>query len=239
MSNRSAKFKKYATDARAGRGFDATFLKFSAETGNWSAGKDDAHRDFNNKELLADIGDLMTGWRKFVDDAKTFVYAVTRLDGDAEPPARESLGDRDEQQWRVSKYNGRRMDPWPWIAVLPLIDPKTGESLVFVAEGPSHDATSALSDALALRDDGDPKVPRIVLASHSTVNAGGKRWHYPIFRISGWEERPADTRHLQPPPLPLLSSAEDQAELALDAGAIPLRTNGRAPSATADDDIPF
>jgi hypothetical protein len=233
VTSKRDRFKKFANDAHAHTGLDATFLKFGAEVGVWSVGKDDNYTDYSGRELLADVPDLMHGWRKFVNTKPvTPVYAISRVDDDASPPLREMLGDHDEREWQRDKFSGSPRDPWVWVSALPFIDPDTGDTLAFVTESSGgHDAVGALADAFAAQPEDTDQLPRVCLASHSRVGSNGKRYHFPILRILRWEPRPANARHLLPPPSPVPAAA---AQRELDLGGHH-RGNGHAP----ESDIPF
>ena len=239
--SRAQKFKEYAATARVRVGFDATNVKFSGETGKWTVGKDVDVQDFNGRELLADVGDLLRGYRKFTADRMPVpVYAVARVDSNIEPPPREALGDLDQRTWPKNRFSDTPKDPWSWVSILPLIDCATGETLVYATEtSGGHDAIATLADAFAVRPEDSTQLPMVALASCNKLGSTGRRYFFPILRILRWEGRPSDARHLQPPPLPLPAAS--------DQGALPLGGNGSVPAGTGNngrargmaDDIPF
>jgi hypothetical protein len=116
-------FEEFGNEISARRGFEATVLKCSGDTGEWTAGKKNTR--MNGKKLVADIIDLMKGWLSFKDGKP--IYGVVRVEDRISPPQREDLGDTDEQLW-----GEKQEDPWKKVIVLPFFDPETRASNVKV-----------------------------------------------------------------------------------------------------------
>jgi hypothetical protein len=249
MTTRRDKFRKAASEARASTGVDAINVKFYAEpvtnekypelskqAGSYWVGRDSESRDVSGMTFIADVGDTMRGFRKFVGEGKAKaipVYAIVTIGGDVLPPKREDLGDNDQGKWPASKFReGEPQDPWRVIWILPAYDERTGDTVVLAFETVGGIASIGdLVDAYAERPEGDEKLPLISLQSHSRLGSNGRRYFFPILRIEGWVDRPADARRLTPPPLPI-EPVMNQGEL---FGA---RANGKG-TPLVDESIPF
>jgi hypothetical protein len=255
MATRREKLKKAAAEARAGTGIDAPAIKFlsepvinvehpeyAKEAGTFWLGKDTEAKNITGKKFVADVDDIMKGYRKFTDGkVKVPVYAVVAVSGDILPPEREMLGDLNEWQWPPSKFReGERQDPWRRIWILPLYDLETGDVVVFSPEtNGGINAIADLVDAYAGRPDGDEKLPLVSLQSYSRVGSNGKRLAFPILRVESWVDRPAGAHRLSPPPLPVApASASGQDELDFSGGS-PRPRKDRGGADPFDDSIPF
>ena len=201
MSDRRDKYTRFAGRTRALVGWDASFAKFDFSTGKWSVGKED--QDLTDCEVLADIGGLMEGFRKYTETTKSFAYAMVAVDSDDGIPARETLGDLDQERWPTPKNsrNGQRRDPWRRASALPMYVPeKPADAIVFVADASALDTIADLADAYAFRPGDREEVCRVVLGSQGPNAAG---YYRPVLRIKEWVARPEEARRILPPPLPL------------------------------------
>jgi hypothetical protein len=253
MTTRKERFKKAAAEARSSVGIDAINIRFQAEAvinqqrpeynkdaGTFWTGKDLDAENVTGKRFVADIADVMMGYRKFTDGrVKMPVWAVVAVGGDKLLPERKTLGDTDESKWPMSKYrDGERQDIWKVIWVLPMYSESeagAGDTFAFSPESNSGiNAIANLVDIYAERPDGDNKLPLISLQSRP-----GSRFASPILHIEGWVDRPAGVRRLTPPPLPIAPEPDPQGEL-LNGAAMPPRISGDGKAASSiDDDIPF
>ena len=158
--------EEFGNEMSGGRGFEATFLKFNGETGEWKAGK--SATSMNQKKLVADIPDVMKGWQRFKE--RKPCYALVRVNDGIAPPRRKDLGDIDEGLW-----DRKEGDPWKYVAGLPFFDLETRECFVFITstDGGTK-AIGALVKAFAAEQRAPThKLPFIELDSNSYPNKGG------------------------------------------------------------------
>ena len=77
-------------------GMEGELIKFSK--GRWLVGKDRDEHEVNGKTLVADLDNLMIGWRRWWD--KKITDQVVGLVADNfRPPSRNAVGDLDESHW--------------------------------------------------------------------------------------------------------------------------------------------
>ena len=190
-------FKEFGKELSARRGLETTILKYNAETGEWTAGKDGT--PMNGKKLVADITDLMKGWRSFKD--RKPIHAVVRVADRIPAPRREDLGDTDKRLW-----DSKQGDPWKFVAMLPLFDPETHETFMFTT---STDGGVKAVNLLVNAFVGEQRPPRtapalpiVELGSDSYINNKYNRICTPILDIIGWTDRPAAVKRSLPPPMP-------------------------------------
>jgi hypothetical protein len=210
MSNRAAKLKRFASHARARAGLDLPTIKFVAtDKGGFHVGKDSNYECFTDKELIAHVGDILVGYRKFVNGGAPVYAVVGLLDDDATPPARELLGDLDEDKWPEAKYAKdpqRKKDPWQPVTVLPLYSEETETLYIFATELVSgHDAIGALADELAGKPDDFTKLPLVQLVDRPS---GG--FHKPFLKILDWVDPPDDVQRVIAPPLPVAATEPER-----------------------------
>jgi hypothetical protein len=212
-------FKQYS-QRHANAGIDATPLKFITETGEFLTGKDDSAEFFTSREMLADLDNLLEGYRKFPPQGaknRAPIWAVLPVSA-GKLPDRTLLGDMDETQWPLGKFGGKPRDPWQPVSVMPLYDLERPDTLyVFATETPSGNAAiAALMDAMAARlDNGDslpeglapPKQPEasdelpVVLLNSRRIN---EKLYVPALHVVTWGPRPRGARLLTAPPLPII-----------------------------------
>jgi len=211
MSDRKQRFARRAAEARAANGWDINQLKFDGNTGQYSIGWDANAKTITGAKVLADVASTTCGRRKFLDDAKRFVYAQVLADSD-EVVLRADLGDTDETRWPVTKDGKGRLDPWRVAYCLPAY--LADDSGVFdydnpymlVAEYDAIETVANLLDALAVRTDGKDGC----LVTLGGYLPPGKKYHRPILRIESWVTVPEDARRLVPPPVPKPAPAPAQ-----------------------------
>jgi hypothetical protein len=198
------RFEEFGNEMSGPRGFDATLLKYSGVTGEWTAGKNCT--SMNGKKLVADMTDLMKGWQTFKD--RKPVYAVVRVADGISAPRREDLGDTDEQLW-----DEKQGDPWKPVAVLPLFDLETHETFIFptTTDG-GKSAVGVLAKAFFAerRKHSGEMLPIVELETDSYVNNRGKRIFTPILDIIGWTDRPVAVKRSLPPPMPNAITAKSE-----------------------------
>src|SRR5262249_10306077 len=72
---------------------------------------------------------LKVGWQKWWDGAPAGHELGMQADGYRIPP-RDSLGDNDESKWQLDSQ-GEPKNPWQEAALLPLLNPKTGDVFTY------------------------------------------------------------------------------------------------------------
>jgi hypothetical protein len=199
-------FEEFGKELSARRGLEAMILKYNAETGEWTAGKDGT--PMNGKKLVADIADLMKGWRSFKD--RKPIHAVVRVEDRIPAPRREDLGDTDKRLW-----DSKQGDPWKFVAMLPLFDPETHETFMFTTstDGGAK-AVNLLVDAFVVKQRPPrpvPALPIVELGSDSYINNKYNRICTPILDIIGWTDRPVAVKRSLPPPMPNFITVKSEA----------------------------
>jgi hypothetical protein len=116
-------------------------IKFSK--GRWLAGRGTSETDASGKLLVADVENLMTGWRCWKDKRLTDQLVGLVAEG-FKPPQRNELGDVDSSKWEIDS-GGNATDPWQFGFYLRLTDPETEEA-AFSWAATSHGAKRAIGD---------------------------------------------------------------------------------------------
>jgi hypothetical protein len=172
-------------------------LKFSK--GRWFAGRSDAEQDVGGKLLIADLENLMTGWRRWRDKRITD-QMVGLVADNFKPPQRNDLGDLDERDWERDSA-GKPSDPWQFGFFLRLVDPDSEEAFAWSAT--SNGARRAMGDlvnAFARRRRKNPEscIPVVRLDSDFYRHKDFGRVDVPKFEIVEW--RASDTAPSLPAP---------------------------------------
>jgi hypothetical protein len=172
-------------------------LKFSK--GRWFAGRTDAEQDVGGKMLIADLENLMTGWRRWWDKKITDQVVGLVVDN-FKPPQRNDLGDLDESGWERDSA-GKPSDPWQFGFFLRLVDPDSEESFAWAAT--SNGARRAIGDlvsAFAKRRRKHPEscIPLVRLECDFYKHQSYGRVDVPKFEIVEWHA--SDTAPSLPAP---------------------------------------
>jgi hypothetical protein len=177
-------------------------LKFSK--GRWFAGRSDAEQEVGSKILIADLENLMTGWRRWWDKRITDQVVGLVVDN-FKPPQRNDLGDSDERDWERDSA-GKPSDPWQFGFFLRLVDPDSEEAFAWSAT--SNGARRAMGDlvnAFAKRRRKNPEscIPLVRLASDYYKHKDFGRVDVPKFEIVEWHATDAA------PSLPATDGSDD------------------------------
>ena len=184
--------EEFGSEMSGRRGFDATFLKFNANTGEWTAGK--AGTSMNKQKIVADIPDVMRGYQRFCDNKP--VYALVRVADGISPPRREHLGDTDERLW--DRNDG---DPWKYVGVLPLFNPELRETLILSTstDGGTKAIGSLVKAFAAEQRQRFGKLPLVELDSDRIrINGVGGHFSPSSTLLAGWTGRPRSNDHCHP-----------------------------------------
>jgi hypothetical protein len=203
-------------------------LKFSK--GRWFAGRSDAEQDVGGKLLIADLENLMTGWRRWWDK-KITDQVVGMVADNFKPPQRNDLGDLENHDWERDSA-GKPSDPWQFGFFLRLLDPDSDEAFAWSAT--SNGARRAMGDlvnAFAKRRRKNPEscTPLVRLACDYYKHKDYGRVDVPKFEIVEW--RASDSA----PSLPAPDGSDDAPRR---HRGDPIST-GRPRQVDMNDDIPF
>jgi hypothetical protein len=198
----------------------ATPLKYVK--GKWSA----ADVGFNGAELIARPDWCMHGWTRLWDGkatARIIGYVADRFT----PPARETLGDHDQDEWAIF-CKGR--DPWILQFYLPFYNPISGEAFIWSTntrggEAAIGDLLKAYIERVELAPEDGTILPRISLNSGGYTSKEGHFVATPQLDILGWVKPPPTKRPALPTPPPPPSS-------------LPPPTSSNA-APVSDTEIPF
>ena len=104
-------------------------LKFSKDGQYLKRGSEEA---YNDQAFIAKVHEARAGYLKFNggdDPPERRMGSIFPVDA---APARASLGDTDESQWKKGKFG--IADPWTPCVEIPLVHKDTGEELVFTTQ---------------------------------------------------------------------------------------------------------
>jgi hypothetical protein len=160
-------------------------LKFSK--GRWFTGFGDNEQPADGKELVADIGGLMIGWRCWKEKKIVDVRIGYFAEG-YRPPQRNELGDLDDSTWERDA-NGKPKDPWSSGYYLRLLDLDGEESFVFSATSKgSRDAVDDMIVKFTKQRKKDPTrcTPVVKLAADWYRHKDFGRVDTPELKIVDW-----------------------------------------------------
>jgi hypothetical protein len=183
-------------------GMSGTPLKFSK--GRWFSGRGNEELDVGGQQLVADLDNLMTGWRRWWEQRITD-QVVGVVAENFKPPQRNDLGDLDDSKWERDP-TGKPKDPWQFGFFLRLVDPETDEAFAWSAT--SHGAKRAVGDlvkAFTRRRKKHPAecIPLIRLSTDFYKHQAYGRVDTPLLEIVGW--RASETA----PSLPASDGSDD------------------------------
>ena len=160
-------------------------------------------------EFVAFLHETQKGFIKFNQGGPPDVRMV-RIGENAEVPARDSLGDRDQRAWPVG-LSGEKQDPWKEQIAIPMARHDAGgELFVYVARGPV--AMNSVGDLLGRwrhhpkRQAGLIPVVKIENGTYPSKRFGGLK-PKPVLTITDWVTR---TGEPPAPPAPLRVEMSDE-----------------------------
>jgi hypothetical protein len=80
--------------------------------------------------LVVIYDQIQAGWIKFMGKGTPPERRMGPLFDGYVPPPRSELGDEDEKQWDTD-LSGKPADPWQHQMLVPMLNPETGELLIF------------------------------------------------------------------------------------------------------------
>lgn len=188
-------FQSYG-DAAAGTRIIGTMLKFNK--GDYLVG---ANGDIMQEgtELAANIGEMITGWIKWVDKKPAEQIMGRLVDTFARPgqepkfkiPTRKELGDLDEDLWENDK-DGNKQDPWQLtnylILKVPGLDDMDGLYTMPINSKSAHSAIGKLCQNFAklgrMRPPGEMPIIKLGVDRYKHKEHGFIK--VPLFTIVGW-----------------------------------------------------
>jgi hypothetical protein len=217
-------FRDTAAILRTRTGQNITRLAYVK--GVWQLGRDKT--EVNGTQLAARVDWALAGWTKWWD-GRIVDYRLGYIADGYTPPAREELGDHDEEQWEL--WN-RGRDPWQLAWSLPLFNQINGEEALWTTDTMGgRDALAALLVAYADRVDSSPSdgttLPVIELGTSNYRHPSRGNIAIPVLDIVGWAVPPNKPR----PPLPKAEPPKVEPE----------KISGPRTSLSSDpiDEIPF
>jgi hypothetical protein len=120
-------FEQYS-QAASGSRIVGQLLRFNK--GDWLVGQEQDDVPPGTR-LIANVGELMIGWNKWVGGVVEDMRMGRVVDG-FQPPARSSLGDTDQSEWEMDD-DGNPRDPWQRTNYLILKDEKSDQLYTFAA----------------------------------------------------------------------------------------------------------
>lgn len=167
-------------------------LRFTKH-GDWKAGQEQATLDEGTR-MLAYMPGLKRGWVKWSDGSPTR-HLLGLVSEGYTPPAREDLGDMDENDW--PELNGNSIDPWQKTNYLVMLD-ESGQLYTFVtASKGGLTAVGAISSVYGKRRKmKSDEIPIVELHSRSYNHKQFGETFAPDIKITGWAKIPENFAEL-------------------------------------------
>jgi hypothetical protein len=115
--------------AAHGVGMAGTFIKFDGKEGKFVKSIDDTEIP-EGSEYVVIYDQVQAGWVKFAGKGEAPERKQGAIFDGFVPPARDTLGDDDEEVWEIG-LNGQPQDPWQFQILLPLLSTADDELFVF------------------------------------------------------------------------------------------------------------
>ncbi len=195
-------FERIAAEESARR-----IIKFTKD-GHWVAGADED--DLDGVEMLADMANLMVGWRKWVD-GKIVDLDVGFVATGFVSKERDELNDANKDAW-PKNAKGEATDPWQFGYYLQLSD-EDGQTYTWAAT--SDGARQAIGD-LSGEFSRKRTNPRVRLGAGWYKHRIYGRINTPKLEITGWSEPDAPVLPPTPPRKPMLSGTSGKPAPAAD-----------------------
>jgi hypothetical protein len=155
------------------------FLKFVK--GEWQIGEDTVSE---GTEYIAFIDEVARGWVRFENGSVTDRRIVKVRDG--KPPARETLGDDDRDQWEIGE-DGKPRDPWvmQWLLPISPVDVE-GDLTVFATSSKGGIGAIGLLCKVYGRSQRNGLLPIVALKSAHYKHPDYGKVFKPDLPIVGW-----------------------------------------------------
>jgi hypothetical protein len=223
------KLKQYAATTRSPLAFGGcTYIQWDWKVGKYLGGKNKT--DITGKRLVADVSNVMVGFRHLAQGQKP-AYALTRLlDPTVDQIERSELGQTDESQWIDGK------DPWVPCTAMPFYDEETRQVFILIAAYGERSETGSLIHAFADHNEARPEateqLPIVQLCVREYVKNDGNPGYAMQLDITGWTERSAAVLRITPPPLAIVDAPKTAAGTDVKPAAVTTDSSDK-PTATA------
>jgi hypothetical protein len=231
------KLQRYAATTRSHLIFGGVpFIQFDWKSGKYVVGKNKA--DFTGKKLVADVGNVMVGFRNW-EDQKPIYFLTRLLDSTIDPIERDELGQMDESQWVGEK------DPFVAVTVLPVFDEETRQTFVITAAYGERSETgnviNAFVDHNAARPDAEAELPIIQLCVRPYTKNDGSAGFALQLDVVDWTTRPPAVLKVMPPPLNITvtESAKSNAKSKSSADEKVAKPKRKIEIARKSEQVPF
>jgi len=246
------RLRNFAATTRSNLAFSGvSFISFDWKLGKYQVGKNKT--DFTGKEVVADVGYVMDGFREW-RDSKPIYYLTRLLDKTIAPIERDECGQTNKALWIDDK------DPLIAVTVLPVFDQTTRQVFTLTAafgeRAETGNVVNAFLDHNANRPDGEEELPIVQLNVRSYVKDNGDTGYAMQLDVVGWAVRPEAVLKVSPPPLvisaapaapaaPAASNGKTSAAARADSAAKPASADAAKPKrkiaapTDRDDEIPF
>jgi hypothetical protein len=145
--------------------------------------------------MLVYMPSLKKGWVKW-HEGQPVRHIIGLVAEGYSPPARETLGDMDEDDW--GELNGRAIDPWQYSFYVCMLD-EEGELHTFVTSSKGgQSAIGEISKVYGRRRRMKPdELPIIELNARSYNHKDYGETFAPQFKVTGWAKTPQDFDELK------------------------------------------
>jgi hypothetical protein len=138
-SDRQTRMRKLAEEMNTAGSWNVENLQFAFKDGRWSCGNLEIDEEgLGGSEWVADLDNLLKGYRTYDERVKKFRYALVGAFDDTAVPERDTLGDTDPARWSIPKGATERKDPWRSTYALPLFRPANPVDPVVFFRGFRH-----------------------------------------------------------------------------------------------------
>ena len=232
------KLKHYAATTRSQMAFGGcAFIKWDYKTGKYLVGKNAT--DFTGKKLVADVGNVMGGFREWKDQKP--IYFLTRLlDKTVDPIERDELGQTNESLWVDGK------DPLVAVTVLPVFDKETRQVFIITAAYGERSETGNVIDAFvghneARPPDAEEELPIVQLCARPYTKNDGSPGFAMQLDVVDWTTRPPAVLRVTPPPLiiTVTETAKSNSKSKSSADEKAAKPQRKIEIARKSDEIPF
>jgi hypothetical protein len=169
-------------------GMNGEPLKFSK--GKWFGGRGNDEYAVDGRLLVADLENLMVGWRRWFDKRITDQVVGVVAEG-FKPPQRNDLADLDDQKWERDAA-GKPVDPWQFGFYLRLVD-ESDDAKSFAWSATSSGGRKAVGQLVTefvRRRKKHPNActPLVKLSTDFYRHRDYGRVDVPLLEIVGWQE---------------------------------------------------
>ena len=214
--------------------FRGDLLKCDYRSGEWLRVRGENETQIDPDErFIVNPHEMVDVWAKYINGKRVDQKVFRTLLGEM-APAREELGDTDEDEW--PSKSGKLKDPWQRAVYLPMKD-SAGEVVAFKAT--SNSAIGEVGELVGMYASADRhgRFPVVELETRNFESQHGNLIYVPVFKLIGWEFWQADTPAPAVAPVSVPLPAPSPSPSAKSATTAPKAVTARNDS--MDDEIPF